>query len=244
MNEAVIDEPRVIVALDFSDGDRARRFVDRLEPGSCRLKIGKELFTREGPELVRRFTAGGHKVFLDLKFHDIPTTVARACQAAAAMNVWMLNVHASGGSKMMCAARSALDELGPQRPLLIGVTVLTSMAREDLTELGVSADPAEQVLKLAKLAKSSGLDGVVCSAQEATLLRSELGDNFKLVTPGIRPKGAPSNDQRRVVTPADAIRGGSDYLVMGRPITSAVDPVSALKQINGEVKAALLDQLS
>jgi len=239
MNDAVIEDPRVIVALDFSDGDQARQFVDRLEPGSCRLKIGKELFTREGPDLVRYFTANGHEVFLDLKFHDIPNTVACACRAAAALGVWMMNVHASGGSKMMSAARAALDELGPYRPLLIGVTVLTSMAGEDLRELGVNADPGEQVLRLARLAKASGLDGVVCSPQEASSLRDEFGQAFKLVTPGIRPKGASIDDQSRVLTPADAIRGGSDYLVMGRPITRAVDPASVLNHINQELQTAV-----
>jgi len=241
MNDAAIEDPRVIVALDFSDGDQARQFVDRLEPGSCRLKIGKELFTREGPELVRYFTANGHEIFLDLKFHDIPNTVARACQAAAALGVWMMNVHASGGSKMMSAARDAVDELGPDRPLLIGVTVLTSMVSEDLRELGVNADPGEQVLRLATLAKASGLDGVVCSPQEASLLRDEFGETFKLVTPGIRPRGASMDDQSRVLTPADAIRSGSDYLVMGRPITRAEDPASVLNQINQELKAAIRD---
>ncbi|MEN8801612.1 MAG: orotidine-5'-phosphate decarboxylase [Thiogranum sp.] len=239
MNNATIEDPRVIVALDFSGGDQARQFVDRLEPGSCRLKIGKELFTREGPELVRYFTSSGHEVFLDLKFHDIPNTVARACQAAAALGVWMMNVHASGGSKMMSAARAALDELGVNRPLLIAVTVLTSMDREDLRELGVHADPGEQVLRLATLAKASGLDGVVCSPQEAALLREEFGEDFRLVTPGIRPKGAAMDDQSRVLTPADAIRSGSDYLVMGRPITGAEDPVSVLNHINQELTAAI-----
>jgi orotidine-5'-phosphate decarboxylase len=239
MNDAAIEDPRVIVALDFSDGDQARQFVDRLEPGSCRLKIGKELFTREGPELVRYFTANGHEIFLDLKFHDIPNTVARACQAAAALGVWMMNVHASGGSKMMSAARDAVDELGPDRPLLIGVTVLTSMAGEDLRELGVNADPGEQVLRLATLAKASGLDGVVCSPQEASLLRDEFGETFKLVTPGIRPRGASMDDQSRVLTPVDAIRRGADYLVMGRPITRAEDPVSVLHHINQELEATI-----
>lgn len=239
MNLAAIKDPRVIVALDFSGGKEARNFVDRLEPGSCRLKIGKELFTSEGPELVRHFTANGHEVFLDLKYHDIPHTVARACQAAAALGVWMLNVHASGGTKMMSAARAALDELGPNRPLLIGVTVLTSMAAEDLNELGVSADPKQQVLRLARLAKASGLDGVVCSPQEAGLLRTELGSSFRLVTPGVRPKGASMDDQSRVLTPVDAIRNGSDYLVMGRPITRAEDPASVLEHINRELLAAI-----
>lgn len=239
MNDAVSENPRVIVALDYANGDQARQFVDRLEPGSCRLKIGKELFTREGPELVRYFTANGHEVFLDLKFHDIPNTVARACQAAASLGVWMMNVHASGGSRMMSAARAALDELGPSRPLLIGVTVLTSMGSDDLKELGVNAAPGEQVLRLAALARASALDGVVCSPQEASLLREEFGERFLLVTPGVRPKGASMDDQSRVLTPADAIRSGSDYLVMGRPITRAGDPAKELKRINQELQAVI-----
>jgi len=239
MNDAVSENPRVIVALDYANGDQARQFVDRLEPGSCRLKIGKELFTREGPELVRYFTANGHEVFLDLKFHDIPNTVARACQAAASLGVWMMNVHASGGSRMMSAARAALDELGPSRPLLIGVTVLTSMGSDDLKELGVNADPGKQVLRLAALARASALDGVVCSPQEASLLREEFGEGFMLVTPGVRPKGASMDDQSRVLTPADAIRSGSDYLVMGRPITRAGDPAEELKRINQELQAVI-----
>ena len=239
MNDAVSENPRVIVALDYANGDQARQFVDRLEPGSCRLKIGKELFTREGPELVRYFKANGHEVFLDLKFHDIPNTVARACQAAASLGVWMMNVHASGGRRMMSAARAALDELGPSRPLLIGVTVLTSMGSDDLKELGVNADPAKQVLRLAALASASALDGVVCSPQEASLLREEFGERFMLVTPGVRPKGASMDDQSRVLTPADAIRSGSDYLVMGRPITRAGDPAKELKRINLELQAVI-----
>ena len=239
MNDAVSENPRVIVALDYASGDQARQFVDRLEPGSCRLKIGKELFTREGPELVRYFKANGHEVFLDLKFHDIPNTVARACQAAASLGVWMMNVHASGGSRMMSAARAALDELGPSRPLLIGVTVLTSMGSDDLKELGVNVAPGKQVLRLAALARASALDGVVCSPQEASLLREEFGERFLLVTPGVRPKGASMDDQSRVLTPADAIRSGSDYLVMGRPITRADDPAKELKRINQELQAVI-----
>jgi len=237
MNEIDGKGPRVIVALDFPDGQRASEFVKRLQPGSCRLKVGKELFTREGPDLVRDFVRQGHDVFLDLKYHDIPNTVARACEAAAALGVWMLNVHASGGSKMMSAARTALDGLGPQRPLLIAVTVLTSMGNEDLEELGIKASPEEQIKRLAGLARTSGLDDVVCSPREAALLRAELGDGFTLVTPGIRPKGAALDDQTRVMTPADAIRQGSDYLVMGRPITQAADPVAVLADINRELES-------
>ena len=231
----------MIVALDFAQAQQARQFVDRLEPGSCRLKIGKELFTREGPELVRDFVANGHDVFLDLKFHDIPNTVARACEAAAALGVWMLNVHASGGSRMMAAASTALRELGSDRPLLIGVTVLTRMTGEDLRELGINSAPQEQVVRLAKLAQDAGLDGVVCSPREASLLRDELGEAFTLVTPGIRPSGASKDDQSRVLTPADAIRGGADYLVMGRPITRAADPVSLLKRLNQELHSVIAD---
>jgi orotidine-5'-phosphate decarboxylase len=226
------DEPRVIVALDFPGGDQAAAFVDRLVPGSCRLKVGKELFTREGPDLVRRFVAQGHDVFLDLKFHDIPNTVARACEAAASLGVWMVNVHASGGSRMMQAARAALDDIEGRRPLLIAVTVLTSMGAEDLAELGIAAAPQQQVLRLATLARNAGLDGVVCSPQEAALLRNELGGAFTLVTPGVRPQGAALDDQARVLTPEEAIRQGSDYLVMGRPITRAEDPAALLAAIN------------
>ncbi|MFQ5643670.1 MAG: orotidine-5'-phosphate decarboxylase [Thiogranum sp.] len=230
-------DPRIIVALDFPDGRRAREFVDRLQPGSCRLKVGKELFTRAGPELVKDFVSKGHDVFLDLKYHDIPNTVARACEAAAALGVWMINVHASGGSRMMSAAREALEGTGSQRPLLIAVTVLTSMGDEDLRELGITAGPEKQVRRLAGLARDSGLDGVVCSAREAAMLRAQLGDGFGLVTPGIRPKGASLDDQARVLTPADAIRQGSDYLVMGRPITQAGDPVAVLEAINLELQS-------
>lgn len=229
------NEPRVIVALDFAGGAQATAFVDRLVPGSCRLKVGKELFTREGPELVRRFVAQGHDVFLDLKFHDIPHTVARACEAAASLGVWMVNVHASGGSKMMQAAKQALDSVESRRPLLIGVTVLTSMGAEDLAELGISVEPQQQVLRLAKLARGARLDGVVCSPQESALLRSEIGTGFALVTPGVRPQGVSLDDQTRVLTPAEAIRQGSDYLVMGRPITRADDPAAMLKTINLEL---------
>ena len=231
----VINDPRVIVALDFPDGEQAAQFVARLAPGSCRLKIGKELFTREGPELVRSFVSQGHDVFLDLKFHDIPNTVAQACVAAASLGAWMINVHASGGRKMMSAAREALEGLGDRRPLLIGVTVLTSMSADDLRETGVDATPEQQVLRLATLARDAGLDGVVCSPREASLLRDRLGSGFRLVTPGVRPKGASLDDQSRVMTPAEAIRGGSDYLVIGRPVTRAADPVDALSMINAEI---------
>lgn len=238
MNETVTDNPRVIVALDFPTGEQATVFVDRLPPGSCRLKVGKELFTREGPALVRRFVEQGHDVFLDLKYHDIPNTVARACEAAAALGVWMVNVHASGGSKMMRAARQALDGVQGRRPLLIAVTVLTSMDHGDLAEVGIAATPEQQVLRLAALTKASGLDGVVCSPREAALLRTEIGKDFALVTPGVRPPGASLDDQTRVLTPVDAVQQGSDYLVMGRPITQAEDPVKVLAAINRELQGA------
>lgn len=229
------NESRVIIALDFPRGEQATAFVDRLQPGSCRLKVGKELFTREGPDLVRRFVHQGHDVFLDLKFHDIPNTVARACEAAAALGVWMVNVHASGGSKMMLAAREALGAVDAKRPLLIAVTVLTSMGAEDLEELGLTADPEAQVQRLAALTKKAGLDGVVCSPREAALLRAELGAGFKLITPGVRPHGTSMDDQTRVLTPADAVREGADYLVIGRPITQAEDPIATLQAVNSEL---------
>jgi len=231
------NESRVIVALDFPRGEQAVEFVDRLQPNSCRLKVGKELFTREGPALVRRFVDQGHDVFLDLKFHDIPNTVARACEAAAALGVWMVNVHASGGRKMMAAAREALGQGNENRPLLIAVTVLTSMGQDDLESIGISADPEQQVLRLAALTKKSGLDGVVCSPREAASLRAQMGTGFTLVTPGVRPAGASMDDQTRVLTPADAVREGADYLVMGRPITQADDPVKALEAVNSELSA-------
>ncbi|WP_310446176.1 orotidine-5'-phosphate decarboxylase [Thiobacillus sp.] len=224
---------KIIVALDFADAASALKLVDRLDPALCRLKVGKELFTVAGPDFVRALVARGYEVFLDLKFHDIPNTIAAACRAAAGLGVWMLNVHASGGSRMMTAAREALGD-GP-RPLLIAVTVLTSMSAEDLGEIGVAAAPADQVLRLARLTQQCKLDGVVCSAQEASMLRSELGAHFRLVTPGIRPAGAEVGDQRRVMTPQQALNAGATDLVIGRPITAAVDPLVALQQIQFEL---------
>jgi orotidine-5'-phosphate decarboxylase len=197
--------------------------------------VGKELFTVAGPELVRVLVARRFEVFLDLKFHDIPNTVAAACRAAAGLGVWMLNVHASGGRRMMTAAQEALADL-PTPPLLIAVTVLTSMSAEDLGEVGVAAAPADQVLRLARLSQACRLDGVVCSAQEAAMLRADLGSDFRLVTPGIRPAGAEAGDQRRVMTPADALRAGATDLVVGRPITAAPDPLAALKAIQTEIQ--------
>jgi orotidine-5'-phosphate decarboxylase len=226
---------KIIVALDFADAASALALVERLDPALCRLKVGKELFTVAGPELVRALVARGFEVFLDLKFHDIPNTVAAACRAAAGLGVWMLNVHASGGRRMMMAAREVLADL-PAPPLLIAVTVLTSMSAEDLGEVGVSGAPADQVLRLARLTQQCKLDGVVCSAQEAAMLRGELGTDFRLVTPGIRPAGSAVGDQRRVMTPEQALRAGATDLVIGRPITAAPDPLAALKQIQFELQ--------
>jgi orotidine-5'-phosphate decarboxylase len=226
---------KIIVALDFADAAAALALVDRLDPGLCRLKVGKELFTLAGPDLVRTLVARGFEVFLDLKFHDIPNTVAAACRAAAGLGVWMLNVHAAGGRRMMTAAQEALTSL-PQRPYLIAVTVLTSMSAEDLVEVGVTDSPADQVRRLARLTQACKLDGVVCSAQESAMLRADLGADFRLVTPGIRPAGSEAGDQRRVLTPAEAMRAGATDLVIGRPITAAADPLEALRQINFELQ--------
>jgi len=231
-------DPRVIVALDFPDAAQALALVERLDPKQCKLKVGKELFVRAGPALVEALAAKGFKVFLDLKFHDIPNTVAQACRAAADLGVWMVNVHASGGLKMMRAAREAVDQVA-NPPKLIAVTVLTSMSGEDLRQIGLDTEPAEQVARLAKLAHSAGMDGVVCSAQEAALLRREIGAGFLLVTPGIRPAGSEVGDQSRILTPARAIAAGADYLVVGRPITQADDPVAALHAINAEIDTSL-----
>lgn len=228
--------PRVLVALDFDNETQAFDLVRRLDPSMCRLKIGKELFTHCGPQLVERLIGLGFDVFLDLKFHDIPNTTAKAVKAAADMGVWMVNVHASGGRRMMEASRDILEGCSGNRPLLIGVTVLTSIDAEDFLELGIARSPAEQVAMLASLSQSCGLDGVVCSAQEAPVLRKTLGKSFQLITPGIRPLDSDANDQRRVVTPAQAISDGATYLVVGRPITQAVDPIAVLRQINLEIK--------
>lgn len=231
-------DPRVILALDFADEASALALVQRLAPGSCRLKVGKEIFTRLGPDFVRKLQGLGFEVFLDLKYHDIPNTVAAACKAAAELGVWMLNVHASGGRRMMQAAREALEGAA-RRPLLLGVTVLTSMDAADLAELGITDSPEQQVLKLASLGAASGLDGVVCSPLETEVLRAQLGKDFLLVTPGIRLPDAAGDDQRRVQTPARAIANGSSYLVIGRPITQAADPAAVLEQINQDIARVL-----
>lgn len=227
-------DPRVIVALDYADARSALAFVGRLEPAMCRLKVGKELFTAAGPELVETLVQRGYAVFLDLKYHDIPNTVASACRAAAALGVWMIDVHALGGRAMMRAAREALAR-EKQPPRLVAVTVLTSMTAEDLVELGITGGPMEVVKRLARLAQSCGLDGVVCSAREAALLRHECGADFCLVTPGIRPAAGGQDDQQRVMTPRAAVDNGADYLVIGRPVTHAPDPLAALREINREI---------
>ena len=228
---------RVIVALDFAEAGAALALADRLDPAGCRVKVGKELFTRAGPPLVNELTRRGFDVFLDLKFHDIPNTVAGALRAAADLGCWMVNVHASGGPAMLSAAAEAVAN-HRQRPLLIGVTVLTSLDDDGLRAIGVAAAAEEQVLRLAALTQEAGLDGVVCSAREAAPLRERFGPGFKLVTPGIRPAGADKADQKRVVTPAAAIADGADYLVIGRPITAAADPAAALAAINAEIAGA------
>lgn len=229
-------DPKIVVALDFSEAKQALAFVDRIDPALCRVKVGKELFTAEGPRLVEQLVRKDFGVFLDLKFHDIPNTVAKACEAAAKLGVWMLNVHASGGRAMMEAARNAVDK-SAHSPLLIAVTVLTSMDQAALNEIGVSGELQDQVLRLALLTEQSGLDGVVCSAQEAPMLRSKVARDFCLVTPGIRPATASKDDQSRIVTPADALRQGSSYLVIGRPITQAPDPIQALQAIHAEISS-------
>lgn len=227
----------IIIALDFATGDKTLQFLDLLDPNLCRVKIGKELFTASGPQLVRKIIDRGFDVFLDLKFHDIPNTVARASKVAADLGIWMFNIHASGGRTMMEAARESIDSLGNQRPLLIGVTVLTSFLKKDLEQTGIHSYPEDQVSKLAFLARDSGLDGVVCSAAETKLLRSQIDDKFCLVTPGIRRPEDAIGDQKRVVGPAEAIQNGSNYLVVGRPITSADSPNGALIEFNDAVSS-------
>jgi orotidine-5'-phosphate decarboxylase len=232
-----LSKPRIIVPLDFSTAEQALELVEKLQPDLCRLKVGKELFTKAGPDLVEKLIAKGFDIFLDLKFHDIPTTVAKACAVAAELGVWMVNVHASGGSEMMSLAREEIEKKS-HHPLLIGVTILTSMNQETLAEIGIQCSVEHQVMRLAQLTYNAGLDGVVCSAHEVSMLRDNLDKEFKLVTPGIRPGGLNNDDQKRVMTPAQAINAGSDYLVIGRPITQATDPIQALKDISEEISAS------
>ena len=222
----------VIVALDYPDAQSAVAMADQLDPARCRLKVGKELFTSSGPSVVEALQTKGFEVFLDLKFHDIPNTTACAVAAAAELGVWMVNVHASGGRRMMEACREMLENRGAQsRPLLTAVTVLTSLEQEDLQEVGIDIEPMVQVQRLARLTQDCGLDGVVCSAREARALRGAMGDEFLLVTPGIRPADSSTDDQKRIVTPRQARENGSSYLVIGRPITRAADPQQALESI-------------
>jgi orotidine-5'-phosphate decarboxylase len=227
-------DPKIIVALDYPGAEPALHLAGQLDPKLCRLKVGKELFTAAGPQLVEALQHRSFEVFLDLKFHDIPNTTAQACKAAASLGVWMVNVHAQGGRRMMEAAREAVAS-ATQAPKLIAVTVLTSMGAEDLAELGIDVAPAQLVERLAMLAQNCGLDGVVCSAQEATMLRQQCGEQFCLVTPGIRPAAAGADDQVRVMTPRAALENGSSYLVIGRPITKAADPLAALQAISAEI---------
>ncbi|WCN09936.1 orotidine-5'-phosphate decarboxylase [Marinomonas mediterranea] len=228
----------IVVALDFPTPAQAIDMAKRLDPALCRVKVGKELFTKAGPAILDELHALGFDIFLDLKFHDIPNTVANAVSVAAKAGVWMVNVHASGGRRMMEASANALANIQDHNTLLIAVTVLTSMDQTDLQEIGIDLSPRDHVLRLANLAKSSGMDGVVCSAQESQMLSSELGKDFVLVTPGIRPVGSDQGDQKRILTPAEAMVQGSHYLVMGRPITQAADPIAVLMETNKDLGVA------
>lgn len=229
MTASSCDSP-VVVALDFSTADQALSLAKQLNPQHCRVKVGKELFTSAGPSVVEALQTLGFDVFLDLKFHDIPNTCAKAVAAAADLGVWMVNVHASGGLRMMTAAREALEKKSHQ-PLLIGVTVLTSMEQSDLADIGLDIEPLTQVERLASLTQTAGLDGVVCSAQEVGLIGDACGADFLTVTPGIRPAGSEQGDQRRVLTPQQAKQQGVSYMVIGRPITQAQDPATACADI-------------
>ena len=224
----------IIVALDAKSHDDAMAIAGQLDPELCRVKVGKELFTHEGSSIVKALHGEGFEVFLDLKFHDIPNTTAQAVCAAADMGVWMVNVHCSGGLRMMAACREVLEQRSGPKPLLIGVTVLTSMEREDLAGIGLDIEPQEQVLRLAALAQKAGLDGLVCSALEAQALKTA-HPTLQLVTPGIRPAGSAQDDQRRILTPRQALDAGSDYLVIGRPISQAADPAKALAAVVAEI---------
>lgn len=231
--------PQIIVALDYSSIDEARRLIKKLNPNLCRLKIGKIMFTRYGPAFIKELIDQGFDIFLDLKFHDIPQTVAGACVAAAELGVWMTNVHIQGGQAMLQAAYSALKNLpDDRRPLLIGVTILTSLEQNDLKSMGITDNLEDIVLRFATMAKEIGLDGVVCSAKEATLLRKKLGEDFLLVTPGIRLASDKQEDQKRILTPEAAISAGADYLVIGRSITQADRPLALLKDIQQSINNA------
>ena len=237
LDETCMNDPKVIVALDYPDPQQALEFSRKVKPGHCRLKVGKELFTSAGPTLVETLIGQGFDVFLDLKYHDIPNTVRQACAAAARLGVWMLNVHALGGQAMMQAAREGIECVA-RRPFLVGVTVLTSMSDQDLVQLGIEKPLPQLVDQLAHSAVDSGLDGVVCSAREAGALRASIGESALLVTPGIRPEWAQTDDQVRIVTPQQALADGASYLVIGRPITRHENPSAALEMINESIAAA------
>jgi orotidine-5'-phosphate decarboxylase len=234
-----LDNRRIIVPLDFPDAAAALEMAARLDPAQCRVKVGKELFVAAGPAVVEKLHAAGHEVFLDLKFHDIPNTVAGACRAAARLGVWMVNVHASGGEAMMRAAREAISSAGARAPLLIAVTILTSLADADLPRVGLAGTAAQNAERLARLAAGCGLDGVVCSAEEAPQLRAATHRGFLLVTPGIRLEADARGDQARVVTPLEAVRRGADYLVIGRPVTQSQDPAATLAAIGKSLKEGM-----
>jgi len=230
-----MSDPKIIVALDYANAEAALTMADQIDPKRARVKVGKELFTRSGPQVVDALVKRGFDVFLDLKYHDIPNTVAKACAAAADLGVWMVNVHTLGGGAMMAAAKEAVGNT-KDSPILIGVTLLTSMDQHTFDQIGLQGTMTDTVVRLAKLAKDSGLDGVVCSAQEATPLRQQLGQDFHLITPGIRPAGSDRGDQHRTMTPKQALAAGSHYLVIGRPITAAADPMQALLDIELSLK--------
>lgn len=235
--EMQAEKKPIIVALDYDNADDALSIAARLDPQICRVKVGKELHTAAGPQVVEALMARGFDVFLDLKFHDIPNTVASACKVAASQGVWMVNVHACGGKKMLEAARNAIGSMTGIPPLLIGVTVLTSLSQSELPEIGLAPNLPAAVLRYAELVHNAGLEGIVCSALEATWLRDRFGKSFKLVTPGIRLAEDAKGDQARVATPVDAIKMGADYLVIGRSITASIDPMATLHKINDELKA-------
>ena len=229
----IVDKSKIIVALDYPNEESALLFVEKLDPSLCRLKIGKELFTRSGPSIIKSFVNDGFDVFLDLKYHDIPNTVANACKAAADLGVWMVNVHAMGGQKMLEAARESLD--GPDAPILISVTLLTSSGEKELAALGIQQTTKEFVQRLANMTQKAGLDGIVCSAHEASDIKRQYGSDFICVTPGIRLENDSTDDQQRIMTPVNALKSGSDYLVIGRSITNAADPCKVLRTINSDI---------
>ena len=222
---------KIIVALDFNDLEQVLHFVEQIQPSECRLKVGKELFTAYGPQIVRELHARGFEVFLDLKFHDIPNTVYKAIRVAADLGVWMVNVHASGGREMLVKARQAIQD-SQHKPLLIAVTILTSLSDADVVEIGYSRSLTEQTLYLAQLSYACGIDGVVCSAHESTAIKQNTNAKFLTVTPGIRLSADKTDDQTRIMTPVQAIASGADYLVIGRPITQALTPATTLRAIN------------